>query len=169
MAKKKARRSNTRMSDITPESVSRGKAYVDEFLKQYGDVPLSQIAGVESVEPVSETWEDRPKSNIVKWLMDKSGRSLEEVAESLGCTTSYLNNKLHRDSFSLDDMISSLREAFISHESILIPLSLIGIAGGLVLGWYFMLRHYRTHGDVNEKAENGILFSLRRQKGGETS
>ena len=105
MAKKKARRSNTRMSDITPESVSRGKAYVDEFLKQYGDVPLSQIAGVESVEPVSETWEDRPKSNIVKWLMDKSGRSLEEVAESLGCTTSYLNNKLHRDSFSLDDMI----------------------------------------------------------------
>ena len=70
---------------------------------------------------------------------------------------------------SLDDMISSLREAFISHESILIPLALIGIAGGLVLGWYFMLRHYRTHGDVNEKAENGILFSLRRQKGGETS
>ena len=70
---------------------------------------------------------------------------------------------------SLDDMINSLREAFISHESILIPLSLIGIAGGLVLGWYFMLRHYRTHGDVNEKAEKGILFSLRKQKGGETS
>ena len=70
---------------------------------------------------------------------------------------------------SLDDMINSLREAFISHESILIPLSLIGIAGGLVLGWYFMLRHYRTHGDVNEKAEKGILFSRRKQKGGETS
>ena len=70
---------------------------------------------------------------------------------------------------SLDDMINSLREAFISHESILIPLSLIGIAGGLVLGWYFMLRHYRTHGDVNEKAEKGILFFQRKQKGGETS
>lgn len=70
---------------------------------------------------------------------------------------------------SLDNMINSLREAFISHESILIPLSLIGITGGLVLGWYFMLRHYRTHGDVNEKAEKGILFFQRKQKGGETS
>ena len=37
--------------------------------------------------------------------MDKSGRSLDDVAEGLGCSTSYLNNKLHRYSFSLDDMI----------------------------------------------------------------
>jgi len=105
MAKKRANRSNTRPTNINTDYVSKGKKYVDEFLRLYGDMPLSQIEGVESVEPVSSTWEDRPKSNIVKWLMYKSGRSLEEVAESLGCTTSYLNNKLHRDSFSLDDMI----------------------------------------------------------------
>ena len=103
--KKKARGSNSRALNIASESISRGKAYIDEFLKQYGDVPLSQIAGIESGEPVSESWEDRPKSNIVNWLMDNSSRSLAEMVESLGCTTSYLNNKLHRDSFSLDDMI----------------------------------------------------------------
>ena len=37
--------------------------------------------------------------------MEKSGRSITDIAESLGCTVPYLNNKLYRDSFSLDDII----------------------------------------------------------------
>lgn len=105
MAKKNGRICYPLVSNRTQDSVNRGKSYVGEILKLYGDITLNQIADVEAVEPVSETWKDRPKSNIVKWLMDKSGRSLEEIAESLGCKPSYLNNKLHRDSFSLDDMI----------------------------------------------------------------
>ena len=110
MAKRKGSKANrnimnTPMSEISDAQIRRGKAYLDELLKEYGDTPLSQIAGMESVEAVSETWEDRPKSNIVKWMMEKSGRTLADIAEGLNCTTSYLNNKLHRDSFSLDDLI----------------------------------------------------------------
>ena len=37
--------------------------------------------------------------------MDRSGCTMEDVATALGCSVPYLNNKLHRDSFSLDDMI----------------------------------------------------------------
>lgn len=44
-------------------------------------------------------------SDIVKWMMEKSGRTIADIAEALNCTTSYLNNKLHLDSFSLDDLI----------------------------------------------------------------
>ncbi len=82
-----------------------GAMVLNTLLKKYGDTPISQIKDLASVETVSPRWEDRPKSNIVKWLMDKSGRTLDEIAKGLGCTTTYLNNKLHRDSFSLDDMI----------------------------------------------------------------
>ena len=57
------------------------------------------------VEPVSETWKTRPKANLVKWLMKQSGLKLETVAEYLGCSVSYLNTKLARDSFSFEDLI----------------------------------------------------------------
>ena len=106
MAEKDKRKSaNTSIAGISAAAVASTAMIVETLLKKYGDTPLSQIKGVESVETVSPTWENRPKSNIVKWLMDKSGRTLDEVAMGLGCTTTYLNNKLHRDSFSMDDMI----------------------------------------------------------------
>lgn len=57
------------------------------------------------VEPVSDTWKARPKANMVKWLMKDSGANLETVAEHLGCSVSYLNTKLARDSFSFEDLI----------------------------------------------------------------
>ena len=57
------------------------------------------------VEPVSDTWKARPKANMVKWLMKDSGVSLETIAEHLGCSVSYLNTKLARDSFSFEDLI----------------------------------------------------------------
>ena len=59
----------------------------------------------ETNEPVSTIRKDKPKSNIVKWLINQSDRSLEEIAESLDCTTSYLHKKFDIDSFSLDDII----------------------------------------------------------------
>ena len=57
------------------------------------------------VEPVSDTWRARPKANMVKWLMKQSGVKLETIAKYLGCSVSYLNTKLARDSFSFEDLI----------------------------------------------------------------
>ena len=59
----------------------------------------------DSVDTVSDTWKNRPKANMVKWLMKQSGVSLEVVAAHLGCSVSYMNNKLTRDSFSFEDLI----------------------------------------------------------------
>lgn len=57
------------------------------------------------MELVSEIWSSRKKSNIIKWLMKQSGIQVEEMAEYLGCSVQYLNNKFTRDSFSIDDFI----------------------------------------------------------------
>ena len=58
-----------------------------------------------NLELVSETWRQRKKSNLIKWLMQHSHLQLEEMADCLGCSTQYLNNKFNRDSFSIDDLI----------------------------------------------------------------
>ena len=73
------------------------------FAKRYLSLPVNK--NIAPIDTVSGTWEDRPKANMVKWLMKQSGASLETVAAHLGCTVSYLNNKLTRDSFSFDDLI----------------------------------------------------------------
>ena len=44
---------DTKISDISPETVEKGKQYVDRFLSVYGDVPM--------VELVSGLWEKRKK------------------------------------------------------------------------------------------------------------
>ena len=73
------------------------------LIKKYRSLPVNKNTA--HVEAVSDTWKTRPKANMIKWLMKQSGTSLESVAEHLGCSVSYLNNKLNRDSFSLDDLI----------------------------------------------------------------
>lgn len=73
------------------------------LIKKYRSLPVNKNTA--HVETVSDTWKTRPKANMIKWLMKQSGTSLESVAEHLGCSVSYLNNKLNRDSFSLDDLI----------------------------------------------------------------
>lgn len=81
------------------------KEVLEQYIEEQGFAPLNHIEGVPSIEPVSKTWVHRQKSNIVKWLMSISTRSLEEVAAGIGCTEAYLNNKLQRDSFSVEDII----------------------------------------------------------------
>lgn len=73
------------------------------LVARYRALPVNKKT--EPVDVVSETWKDRPKANMVKWLMQHSDTSLETVAAYLGCSTNYLNNKLTRDSFSFDDLI----------------------------------------------------------------
>lgn len=86
-----------------------GEEFVNEFIKQHGSETIEHLnevlPDVASVEYVSDTWKSRPKANMVKWLMSKSGTSLDTIAEYLGCSRQYLNNKLFRDSFSFDDLV----------------------------------------------------------------
>ena len=69
----------------------------------YKALPINK--SIAPVEPVSDTWKNRPKANMVKWMMKQSGTSLEEIAAHLGCSVSYLNNKLTRESFSFEDLL----------------------------------------------------------------
>ena len=88
---------DTKISDISPETVEKGKQYVDRFLSVYGDVPM--------VELVSGLWEKRKKSNLIKWLMMQANLNMDRLAEYFGCSKQYLNNKFNRDSFSFEDVV----------------------------------------------------------------
>ena len=52
-----------------------------------------------------DTWSDRPKSMLVKELMQYTGYSAAEFANILGYSLTYFNNKLSRNSFSFEDLI----------------------------------------------------------------
>ena len=93
------------LSEISEETEEEGMRQLEEYIKKFGKLPLSQISGIAVSAAVSKIWEKKPRSNIVKLLMEKSGKSADDIAESLGFTTTYFNNKLQRESFSLDDII----------------------------------------------------------------
>ena len=57
------------------------------------------------LETMGSVWKNRKLSNLVKWFLLKGTMSREEVAEMLGTTTAYFNNKMHRDSFSFEDLV----------------------------------------------------------------
>ncbi len=90
---------------FTESMTERGKEVTEALLQKIGDYSFNKLEGVKTVDVVSPKWENRPKSNLVKWLMDKSDISLDDLAAALGYSPSYLNNKFHRDSFSLEDLI----------------------------------------------------------------
>ncbi len=73
------------------------------LLRKYNSLPVNK--NIAPVNSVSDTWKSRPKANLVKWLMKESGTSLETVAAHIGCSVSYLNNKLTRESFSFEDLL----------------------------------------------------------------
>lgn len=76
---------------------------VSALAARYLSLPVNK--DTKPVGSVNGTWKGRPKANLVKWLMQRSGASLDTVAAYLGCSVNYLNNKLSRDSFSFDDLI----------------------------------------------------------------
>lgn len=63
----------------------------------YTDVPVIPI--------VSVTYKNRRRSNLIKWLMREGGLTVQETADRIGTTKEYLNNKLVRDSFSIEDIL----------------------------------------------------------------
>jgi len=69
----------------------------------YTDVPPIPI--------VSATYKTRKKSNLIKWLMREGDLSVREMAMRIGTTKEYLNNKLVRNSFSLEDILCASKAA----------------------------------------------------------
>lgn len=63
----------------------------------YTDVPVIPI--------VSATYKNRRRSNLIKWLMREGSLTVQETADRIGTTKEYLNNKLVRDSFSIEDIL----------------------------------------------------------------
>ena len=96
------------------EYAEKGKAVIEEFMKdpavqvpeEYIERGRQFVNQLFSVETVSETWRSRQKSNIIKWLMKKSGVDAETMAKYLKCKSKEtFNNKLNRDVFSFDELI----------------------------------------------------------------
>mgnify|MGYP000910665905 CR=1 FL=1 len=86
-------------------NIDLGRDALERLLKEIGDTPMSKLRDMDAVDYDNPKWYDRPKTRIVKWLMDQSGVGVDLLAEYLGCSKQYLNNKMTRDSFSLDDLI----------------------------------------------------------------
>ena len=85
--------------------IIKGEEAVNELLAKYGGVPLNQVGDMKSVDLINDSFDNRPRSNLVKWMMEKSNKTVDDLAECLGCTTTFINNKLHRGTFSFDDLI----------------------------------------------------------------
>lgn len=75
--------------------------------RQKDDNNADAAQKIPSVGLVNEIWDKRRKSNLVKWLMAKANVSMDEMAEYLGCSKQYLNNKFSRDCFSMEDTITA--------------------------------------------------------------
>ena len=78
---------------------------IEPIVVKYGGTPIDKIPGGEIIRAVNKTWAHRPKSNIIKWLTEKSNVDFDRLANYLGCSRAYFNNKLSRDSFSFDDFV----------------------------------------------------------------
>lgn len=72
---------------------------------KYIDDNDKDIVEAEKILEVSERWANRKKSNLVEALRKEAGLDKKDVVGYLGVTKPYLENKLHRDSFSFEDII----------------------------------------------------------------
>lgn len=61
---------------------------------RFGQIPL-----------MDSKWKDRPLSNLVKWMMVQGDIDANRVSEYLGISRNYFDNKMHRNSFSVYDIL----------------------------------------------------------------
>lgn len=80
------------------DNMERGKQFADEFLKKYGDLPISEL-------PKFIPEKDKTKTALIKKMLNDSGTSVETLAKYLDCKPQSLRNKMFRNSFSIDDLI----------------------------------------------------------------
>lgn len=59
-----------------------------------------------TMDVVNERWKHRNKSNLVMWFMRESKSTYVELADALGISVAYFHNKLNRNSFSFEDILS---------------------------------------------------------------
>lgn len=52
-----------------------------------------------------DTWKNRPLSWFVKGLSIKTKHTIKDFSNCLGISVGYMNNKLARNSFSVEDML----------------------------------------------------------------
>lgn len=57
------------------------------------------------IELTNPKWVDRPKSNLVNWLLKNSNAERKELAMLLGITGAAFDNKMSRNSFSVEDIL----------------------------------------------------------------
>ena len=51
------------------------------------------------------TYMHRRRSNLITWMMDKSGTDAEAVSKALEISKEHFSSKLNRDSFSIEDVV----------------------------------------------------------------
>lgn len=80
-----------------------GQRIADRIIDEIGDSVVSEL--LDNVDEHKSSWEQRPKSFLVKQLMLNAGKDSGTMAKYLGCKKTSFNNKLSRDSFDFDDMV----------------------------------------------------------------
>ena len=60
----------------------------------------------QKIELSGERWAERKKSSFVKWLISYSDVSKDAICEVLNISMPYFNNKITRNSFSFEDLIT---------------------------------------------------------------
>ena len=84
--------SNMKVTDIPPDTSTKGQRFVDE---------LQDISMYDLFVPDDE----KTRSAIIKKMAEISGTTIETLAKYLGCKTQSLRNKMFRNSFSIDDLL----------------------------------------------------------------
>lgn len=57
------------------------------------------------IELTDPRWLDRPKSNLVNWLLKNSNVKRQDLIVLLNVSKPYFENKMSRNSFSLEDIL----------------------------------------------------------------
>ena len=79
---------------MNEELIAIGKKQMEKILKACGDVPIS------------EPWEMRPNTGILRFMCDKAGVSYPTLAEYLNCSSvGSLRTKLSRGSCDVKDLV----------------------------------------------------------------
>lgn len=63
--------------------------------------------GIEEIKTADGTWKNRERSNLILWLLSKSNVDRAHLAEYLGTSLNYFSNKLYRNAFSIEDLVTA--------------------------------------------------------------
>lgn len=78
---------------------------------------------VEVIRPLKKLWENRPKSNLIQFMMKQSGVDRNRLTRYFGKRVDLFNNKLNRNTFTFEEIVTAayacgFNIAFIKDEKI---------------------------------------------------